>query len=122
MSFLFNEMDAWDAYYIFSEYLADDDAPAFDPDELPNMNYLPDTYVILEQIGEDKKVYYSTDEILDMLNNPACDGYTGQFGHDEAGFYELCTAPQGYRVVDWTDEMKNWIAAHQSELEDEDEG
>lgn len=120
MSFFFNSRDAEDAYYIFCEYIGDPDAPAFDPDELPNADYDFEEYVRLEKIGEDEKIYYTIEEVVEMLNEPS-DDHIGTFDHDEKGIYEIIIAPQGYKVVDWTDEMKEWIAAHKDQLAIDDE-
>lgn len=116
MSIFFDSRYAEDAYYIFIEYLTDPDSPAFDPDELPGVDYDFEEYVQLEKIGEDEKIYFTTEEVVEMLNNPS-DDYIGTFDHDEKGIYEITIAPQGYRVIDWTDEMKDWIAAHKDQLE-----
>ena len=120
MSVFFNDRDAEDAYYIFIEYLTDPDSPAFDPDELPCADYDFEEYVQLEKIGEDEKNYFTTEEVVEMLNNPP-DDYFGTFGHDEKGIYEMIVAPQGYKVIDWTDDMKEWIAMHKNQLEIDDE-
>lgn len=120
MSILFDNYDAEDAYYIFCEYLADPDAPAFDPDDYPEIDYDFEEYVRLEKIGEDERIYYTIEEVVEMLNEPS-DDRTGTFDHDEKGIYQLITAPHGYRVVGWTDEMKEWIADHRNRLALDDE-
>ena len=120
MSFFFNDYDAEDAYYIFVEYLSDPTHPAFNPDDFPGVDYDFEEYVQLEKIGKDKKIYLTVEDVLDMLNEPYYDR-AGSFDHDEKGFYEIIIAPQGYRVIDWTNEMKDWIAAHKNQLEIDDE-
>lgn len=120
MSILFDSRDAEDAYYIFIKYLTDPTGAAFDPDDFLGIDYNVEEYVQLEKIGEDEKIYFTTEEVVEMLNSPS-DGYIGTFGHDEKGIYEIIIAPQGYKVIDWTDEMKDWIAAHKNQLEIDDE-
>ena len=120
MSIFFDDCYAEDAYYIFVEYLADPTNPTFDPDDFPGIDYDVEEYVQLEKIDEDEKIYFTTEQVVEMLNKPSND-YIGTFSHDDKGIYEIITAPHGYKVIDWTDDMKEWIAAHKNELEIDDE-
>jgi len=120
MSIFFDDREAEDAYYIFCEYLTDSDSPAFDPDEWPEVDYDFEEYVQLEKIGEDKKTYFTIEEVIEMLNS-CPDDCIGTFSHDENGIYNVIIAPKGYKVIGWTDEMKEWIAAHKNQLGIDDE-
>ena len=119
MSNFFSDYYAEDAYYTFIEYLNDPTQPIFNLDDFPGIHYDFEEYVQLEKIGEDEKIYLTTEEVVEILN-AFFDGYAGIFNYDENGIYEIIITHK-YKVIDWTDEMKEWIATHKDKLEIDDE-